>query len=1080
MKKLLLLLSVLLAGGVSGAWADGTWNITSTDLTTDGWADMSGSVPAGVSSLGSYTPWYRTENISVTQTGIVTITFRYTTGADQLVMLGVDLLDGEDNVVASDYHWGKSGGSQDANTYLVTASSTGSYKLRYIIHKDGNLDDSKGTITISKIIYADSYTNITQWYKIRMHSNQTHYLKTNGSALSFANATDDTNNFLWAFVGNPTDGFQIYSYNYGSTKAIDNDTPCGFTTSGTSNAIKLTGGRSGSSTSTKFCISMKNGGDYYNYQSDAIKRWSGNDEGSAFILEEATPVSLVEGSTELAPIYYAWRTAVGNNPAYMYTEDGAPKNPNNTGPSSFTDPIDAKYAWQFVGNASSGFAIKNKATGTFLGGRTASGGYMSMDASATCYFLPIYNSATTNKWYCKNYNYYIDRASNTPYAHTSGNNNDYIRLYNVKFSLSDAAAGLVVGSTSISDFSTSYLITTSAALTCETDGYVITAYDGYATLTEALENDADGTINLTVASSVSVTYKMMYNGSQIASIVVEEGIGSTASTPSAWTAPAYCSFTCPATEITSTPSPIEVTLNWDGPFTISENRASATWYYLTLKGNYFVSNGADTYPIFSSDMVTGEAGQWAFLGNPYSGVQVINKALDGYYLQDTESKPTMTTTASNWEVKQNNDKFVLKSSTRNYIDAYGNNLGYYGSIDGNQNFTVTLVPSNYYSWMTANVTPFFTSGSGYFYLDSEKSGYAAAKAIYDAAVSAEACTEANYSTLVSYIKTLDNYILPPTGYYRLKNYYYPTYYMNAETASPNGITSNTTAGTVVYLTKTDNTYTMQMQGSYLQTPAQSAQVTLSSSSVTFTPSVGKAGWASFNAGGGYYGNLHMAGGKTIVGWCADGIEINNASYWEVEDADDISITLNSDGAGTPTYYATLCLPFDATISGADAFTFSKSGSYLIPTPVTDNEVPAGTPVLLKGSSATATATINTGDAFNSGSPLACALTGTYTDMSVTKTEDVSDDYFLGVYGTTVGFYKWNGTTLKANRAYLLKATAEAAGVKGYTVNWDDVDVVTSVENVQPAETAIYNLAGLRLKKLQKGVNLVNGKAIIVK
>ena len=1068
-QKLTLLILALFT--TMGAWADGTWNITSTDLTTDGWADMSGSVPAGVTALGSYTPYYRTEAISVTQTGIVTITFRYTSGADQLIMLGVDLLDGEDNVVASDYHWGKSGGAQDANTYLVSAASTGPYKLRYIIHKDANLDDSKGTITISKIIYADSYTNITQWYKIRMHSNQTHYLKTNGSALSFANATDDTNNFLWAFVGNPTDGFQIYSYNYGSTKAIDNSTPCGFTTSGTTNAIKLTGGRSGSTTGTKFCVSMKNGGDYYNYQSGNINRWNGNDEGSAFIFEEATPVSLVEGSTELAPIYYAWRTAVGNNPAYMYTEDGAPKNPNNTGPSSFTDPIDAKYAWQFVGNASSGFAIKNKATGTFLGGRTASGGYMSMDASATCYFLPIYNSATTNKWYCKNYNYYIDRASNAPYAYTAGNNNDYIRLYNVKFSLSDAAAGLVVGSTTISDFSAYYLITTTAALSCETDGYVITAYDGYATLTEALTNDDDGTINLSVANSVSVTYKMMFNGSMITSTVVEEGIGTTASTPSVWTAPAYCSFTCPSTEITSTPSPIEVTLNWDGPFTISENRASATWYYLTLKGNYFVSNGADTYPIFSSDMVTGEAGQWAFLGNPYSGVQVINKALDGYYLQDTESKPTMTTTASNWVVEENSDKFVLKSSTRNYIDAYSNSLGYYGSIDGNQNFTVTLVPSNYYSWLTANVTPFFTAGSDYFYLDSEKSGYSAVKTIYDAAVSAETCTEANYSTLVSYVKTLDNYILPPTGYYRLKNYMYPTYYMNAET-NPNGITSNTTAGTVVYLTKTDNTYTMQMQGNYLQTPAASTQVGLSGSSVTFTPSIGKAGWASFNAGGGYYGCLHMNSGKTIVGWCATGIETNNASYWEVEDADDATLSLNSDGAVSATYYATFCAPFSYTVSdGTKAYTLEQSGDWLVPTEVVGT-VAAGTPVLLKGTSTTATLTIGTEWA---ASPAGgTALTGTYLAATI----DGATDYVLGIDGGVVGFYHWNSNNLAANRAYYDTPAADP-GVKGYVLKFDeDATGLEGVQGVHEVQGAIYNLAGQHLNKIQKGINIVNGKKIL--
>ncbi len=594
-------------------------------------------------------------------------------------------------------------------------------------------------------------------------------------------------------------------------------------------------------------------------------------------------------------------------------------------------------------------------------------------------------------------------------------------------------------------------------------------------------DDFDATTALAALNTeAEYTYKV-YHGSPLtysgysASTVQEKG--ATPSIP-ALLSRFYCTYSyysdaaceTPMATLPSSAATVYVKYTFAPPFTVSADYASATWYYLTLKGNYFVSNGADTYPIISSDMVTGEAGQWAFLGNPYSGVQVINKALDGYYLQDTESKPTMTTTASNWVVVENSDKFVLKSSTGNYIDAFNNSLGYYGSIDGNQNFTATLVSSNYYSWLTANVTPFFTAGSDYFYLDSEKSEYSAVKTIYDEAVLAETCTEANYNTLVSYVKTLDNYILPPTGYYRLKNYMYPTYYMNAETTSPNGI-SYTTAGTVVYLTKTDNTYTMQMQGSYLQTPATNAQVGLSGSSVTFTPSVGKAGWASFNAGGNNFGNLHMNGSKNIVGWSAFGIETNKASYWEVEDVTSVTVAMHSDGAEPATYSATFCAPFSYTVSGAKAYTLTKSGNVLTPTEV-PGAVPAGTPVLLEGTSSTATLTISGTD--YAATPLTSDLTGTY----LAKTINGGNDYVLGINGGVVGFYHWNSNNLGANRAYIVGG---GGSVKGYVLSFDDEpDAIKTLSDSPLKGENIYNLAGQRISKMQKGINIVNGKKIMVK
>ena len=192
-----------------------------------------------------------------------------------------------------------------------------------------------------------------------------------------------------------------------------------------------------------------------------------------------------------------------------------------------------------------------------------------------------------------------------------------------------------------------------------------------------------------------------------------------------------------------------------------------------------------------------------------------------------------------------------------------------------------------------------------------------------------------------------------------------------------------------------------------------------------------------------------------------------AAQWKFEEATSVTVGLNSDGAGT--YYATLCAPYSYTISGATAYTLERSGDWLIPTAV-DGTVPAGTPVVLKGTSETATLTIGTDYA---ATPLTTtALTGTYLATTIT-----GDDYVLGKDGDNVGFYHWNSTDLAANRAYL----QGAAGVKGFVLMFDDDDA-TALKSLTPAlsegEGAIYNIAGQRLSKMQKGVNIVNGKKVL--
>ena len=80
-------------------------------------------------------------------------------------------------------------------------------------------------------------------------------------------------------------------------------------------------------------------------------------------------------------------------------------------------------------------------------------------------------------------------------------------------------------------------------------------------------------------------------------------------------------------------------------------------------------------------------------------------------------------------------------------------------------------------------------------------------------------------------------------------------------------------------------------------------------------------------------------------------------------------------------------------------------------------------------------------------------------------------------GEEVGFYlAENGTTIPAGKAYYQAATPS---VKAYFFAGEGTTAITNVNvNKNGYNDAIYNIAGQRVSKLQKGINIVNGKKIL--
>ena len=179
---------------------------------------------------------------------------------------------------------------------------------------------------------------------------------------------------------------------------------------------------------------------------------------------------------------------------------------------------------------------------------------------------------------------------------------------------------------------------------------------------------------------------------------------------------------------------------------------------------------------------------------------------------------------------------------------------------------------------------------------------------------------------------------------------------------------------------------------------------------------------------------------------------------------------------TDAKYATFIAPFDVEIPagvtastaeiGADGATLELSAL--------DGTIPAHTAVILFSENAYENAVSGVraadADALTTG-----ALVGTYTDIQAPD-----GSYVLQSQNGKVGFYQVDASVVtpwvRANRAYL---TAPANNpVKAYFFE-DAVDAIKSV-NADAGSAEIYNVAGQRMSKLQRGVNIVNGKKVMVK
>ena len=101
--------------------------------------------------------------------------------------------------------------------------------------------------------------------------------------------------------------------------------------------------------------------------------------------------------------------------------------------------------------------------------------------------------------------------------------------------------------------------------------------------------------------------------------------------------------------------------------------------------------------------------------------------------------------------------------------------------------------------------------------------------------------------------------------------------------------------------------------------------------------------------------------------------------------------------------------------------------------------------------------------------------GTYAPVAAPNME--------GKYGVTGDGHIAKGSataSIKGFRAYFELTDEQAAGIKELSFDGGNATGIKGIENGQMLDGQVFNLAGQRVQKMQRGINIVNGKKVIRK
>ena len=619
-------------------------------------------------------------------------------------------------------------------------------------------------------------------------------------------------------------------------------------------------------------------------------------------------------------------------------------------------------------------------------------------------------------------------------------------------------------------------------------------------IVEAADFDATDALSAITeyeSETVYVTYNMIFNEEIIGTREVVHNAGDAAASP--WTTPAFSSLSLDVSEITAETKTVNVTLTWSGPFNFSSSYNDASWYYWKLHDKWVIYGETAPYSLLSEEAsakATAEKALWAFVGDPFNGVKIINKAAgEGNYLYPYANNPSMSSTEHSWVIGNNSNRtdgvaFSYDGSSFWINDNAGSGkLAYWDNSSAANDYgsLCELDPVVYYDLALAYIEKYSTDNAigddEYFGVRTADKNAYKTSIITEYSANQSALTSSVYeNTIKSGCTNLIKY--PETGYYRIKTPGRDNRYMGLESDVPKSYTTNTGANTIVKLIKDGDDYKFLLQGMYLNAPVRNNNMSIGDAGASFTAEVYDIGQAGFKSSECYIHAGNAGKNWCLIGW--DNPSSSEASRWIVEDATSVTVSLNSGGDGNT--YATLYLPFGATIDGesdVNAYILGISGEYAVANNIGQN-IPANTGVMLKGTATSVNLAINdAATATTTGN----VLTGTCVQATATNTSEYKDLVLgMGATSGTLGFYLAPSGTLAANKAYIhykVPAGGEAR-VAGFPLLWDDeLTGIGDAKHLNDQSEMIngkqmFDLQGRRVENPQRGLYIVGGRKIVIK
>ena len=631
--------------------------------------------------------------------------------------------------------------------------------------------------------------------------------------------------------------------------------------------------------------------------------------------------------------------------------------------------------------------------------------------------------------------------------------------------------------------------------------------------------------------AIAITYNFTYNGQ------VLEGYTQTVNTVTGTEYPNITvsfpfgvSATKPEGTIAKEDAPaktVTIAVEENLPFEPAKDFESiAKWYYMKNKGAFYLGHVDNQNYIALGDAQktvdanNKDAYSWAFVGDPFVGYQIVNKATGNSKV--LSSTTSISNDAQTWPVMTatpvpdgNNELWVLTASSHqtngffiaqkdhgsNRMNNRDNKLAYWtGGADNGSTFTVEERDMTGVSELLAYIEavdverPVGTD-VGYYTQESVNTFKAAL-----AAAKAEAENEGKTAESVLAVQTaLQNAVnglvinLPKENtFYVLYNPIRKTYaYSKSDNKLYHASSVAGHSSTVWKFEKnSDGTYKLYNvnNGQYINELVWQNSSLLGDVAVSFAISAQNIENYVFikTVDHGYEMHAQGADNGELVRYNTNAT--NNASSWVIKEFDGtLSHTLTVGDAG----YATLMLGYNTTIPTIDGedcgvFTAAIDGEWAVMSEV-EGVLPANTAVIVKAAAGdytfdytAETATVENND-----------LRGTLYNKNMTEDayvlgKDENNVAYLGkvVYNVNtntenddpeVTYEAWKNN---ANKAYL-PAPANAEGIKSYSLRFPGTTGIDGVE-VENEVKAIYDLTGRRVEVAERGIYIVGGKKVLVK